>query len=385
MDRLLLTIQLMLGALGIVGVAARAPGSAWEQVTRVVLALVVTVVASRLSARQIVRLSPYAFVLLLALLAMVLAVGVSPPGSDSKRWLMLGPVSFQPSEFMKVAVIAYLAAFFHNHLGDWHIWRPMAVIGITAALIVVEPDISTAGFIFLLALSVMVAAGATLTRIVAISVSAGIVAALVVSPFLGEYQYWGDRIAGFFDMWGPQEQTASVSYQAAVAERAVQRGGLIGIGAGRPVNVPEADTDFVAVAIHQALGFVGILSLLALYGLLGWHGLNVARRVTGPAALLAAGATTYIVGQAGLNLLVASGMAPVTGIPLPGVSYGLNSMMSVAVAFGFLHLAARQARTEAGTVATAGEASPPRGTRPQAAYDRTAAPGSGRTARRRLP
>ncbi len=347
MDRLLLTIQVMLGALGVVGVSARAPGLGFEQLTRVGLALLVTLLVSRLKARHVVKLSPYAFLLLLGLLALVLAVGVSPPGSDSKRWLMLGPVSFQPSEFMKVAVIAYLASFFHNHLGDWQIWRPMVVIGVTAALVVVEPDISTAAFIFLLALAVMVAAGATLTRIVAISVSAGIVAGLVVSPFLGEYQYWGDRIAGFLDMWGPQAQTADLSYQATVAERAVQRGGLLGIGVGRPVNVPEADTDFVAVSIHQALGFVGIASLLLLYGLLAWHGLEVARRVKGPAALLAAGAPTYIVGQAGLNLLVASGMAPVTGIPLPGVSYGLNSMMSVAVAFGFIHLAARQARAEA--------------------------------------
>jgi len=76
------------------------------------------------------------------------------------------------------------------------------------------------------------------------------------------------------------------------------------------------------------------------------EGLRIARSVTGPATLLAAGATTYIVAQAGLNLLVASGMAPVTGIPLPGVSYGLNSMFSVAIAFGFLHLAARQGREQ---------------------------------------
>ncbi|NLG09173.1 MAG: FtsW/RodA/SpoVE family cell cycle protein, partial [Deinococcales bacterium] len=163
MDRLLLTIQVMLGALGVVGVSARAPGLGFEQLTRVGLALLVTLLVSRLKARHVVKLSPYAFLLLLGLLALVLAVGVSPPGSDSKRWLMLGPVSFQPSEFMKVAVIAYLASFFHNHLGDWQIWRPMVVIGVTAALVVVEPDISTAAFIFLLALAVMVAAGATLT------------------------------------------------------------------------------------------------------------------------------------------------------------------------------------------------------------------------------
>lgn len=355
MNRRLLTVQIMLGALGVVGVATAAPALGFGQFGRVLAALLITFLVARLSERFVVKMSPYVFVFLVGMLILVFINGDSPVGSDSKRWLIIGGVSFQPSEFMKVSVIAYLAAFFHNHLGNWHIWRPMVVIGIAAALVVVQPDVSTAAFIFLLALAIMVAAGATLVRIVSISLAAALVAGLVVMPFLGEYQYWGNRFAGFFDMWGAQEQTADLSYQASVAETAVQRGGLIGIGAGRPVRVPEADTDFIAVALHQALGFVGIASLLLLYGLLAVEGLRVARRVTGPATLLAAGATTYIVAQAGLNLLVASGMAPVTGIPLPGVSYGLNSMFSVAIAFGFLHLAARQGRLQAeGSNAAAG-------------------------------
>ncbi len=346
MNRRLLTVQVILGALGLVGVAAAAPSLTLEQFGRVLFALLITFLVARLSERHVVKLSPFVFVFLVGMLILVFVRGVSPDGSDSRRWIMLFGVSFQPSEFMKVSVIAYLATFFHNHLGNWHIWRPMVVIGIAAALVVVQPDISTAIFIFLLALAIMVAAGATITRIVSISLAAAIVAGLLAAPFLGEYQYWSNRIAAFFDMWGAQAQTADISYQASVAETAVQRGGLIGIGAGRPVRVPEADTDFIAVSIHQALGFVGIASLLLLYGLLAVEGLRIARGVSGPAALLAAGSTTYIVAQAGLNLLVASGMAPVTGIPLPGVSYGLNSMFSVAIAFGFLHLAARQGRVQ---------------------------------------
>lgn len=346
MNRRLLTIQILLGALGIVGVATAAPGLTLEQGGRVVVALLITFLVARLRVRHVVTLSPFVFVFLVGMLILVLIDGTSPAGSDSKRWLMIFGVSFQPSEFMKVSVIAYLATFFYNHLGNWHIWRPMLVIGVAAALVVVQPDVSTAIFIFLLAMAIMVAAGATITRILSISFAAALVAGLVVMPFLGEYQYWGNRIAGFFDMWGAQEQTADISYQASVAEAAVQRGGLIGIGAGRPILVPEADTDFIAVSIHQALGFIGVASLLLLYGLLAVEGVRTARRVVGPAALLAAGATTYIVAQAGVNLLVASGMAPVTGIPLPGVSYGLNSMFSVAIAFGFLHLAARKGRAQ---------------------------------------
>lgn len=345
MDRLLISIQLLLAGLSVVGVAAAAPELALEQVTRLLAAIFLTVVVARFKARAIVKLSPYVFVFLLALLAMVLLIGVSPTGSESRRWIWLGPISLQPSEFMKVAVIAYLATFFHNHIGNWEIWRPMLVIGVTAALIALEPDLSTAAFIFLLALAVMAAAGATLARIASISLAAVVVAALVAGPFLGQFSYWGERLIGFQDQWGAQELTDSSSYQAKMASRAATRGGLIGIGVGRPVNVPEDHTDFVSASIHQALGYLGIFTLTALYALLAWHGLRVARSVDGPAALLAAGATTYIVGQAGLNLLVSSGLAPVTGIPLPGVSYGLNSLLSVGIAFGFLHSASRQGRT----------------------------------------
>lgn len=344
MDARLISIQLLLGALGIVGVAAAAPDLTLEQGVRLVVAVALTFLISRLKARHVVKASPYVFVSLLVLLVVVLVAGTSPAGSDSKRWLLIGNLSLQPSEFMKVAVVAYLAAFFYNHLGNWHIWRPMLVIGLTAGLILIEPDFSTAAFIFLLALSVMIAAGATVTRIISISLAAAIVTGLLAGPMISQYSYWGDRILGYTDMRGARQETAGISYQANVAENAIKRGGLVGIGPGRPVRVPEAETDFIAVAIHQALGFMGVLTLLLLYILLAFYGLKIARSVTGPSALLAAGATTYIVAQAGVNLLMASGMGLVMGMPLPGVSYGLNSMMSVAIAFGFLHMAARQAR-----------------------------------------
>src|SRR5690606_25174092 len=128
MDRTVLFVQLALGALGIVGVAGREPGDAFEHGTRVLLALLLTVVISRLSPKVVTKLSPWLFVGVFGLLVAVLFVGVSPEGSESKRWLDLGGFTLQPSEFMKIAVIAYLTAFFHNHLGDWHIWRPMLVI-----------------------------------------------------------------------------------------------------------------------------------------------------------------------------------------------------------------------------------------------------------------
>jgi cell division protein FtsW len=343
-DPLLLIVQLLLGVLGILGVATAEPGLALEHGLRFVAAFLLTVLLSRVKPTTVVRYSPAAYVSVLVLLIMVLVVGSSPAGSESRRWLLVGGVSLQPSELMKVTVIAYLTAFFHNHLGDWQIWRPMLVIGLAAGLILVEPDVSTAAFLFALAFAIMIAAGTTLTRLVSISTAAALVALLVAGSYLSQFAYIGERIAGFQDLWGEQSAISSTSFQAYRARQTLLRAGLFGIGPGRPNSVPESDTDMVAVAVGQALGLAGLASVIALFVLLAGRGLRVAAAQTGPGSLLAAGATAYICGQAALNLLVASGLFPVTGIPLPFMSYGLNSLISVSIAMGFIHGAYRHAR-----------------------------------------
>ncbi len=346
MDRQLVFAQLALGVFGVLGVATSAPGQWLEQALRVAIGLLITALVSRISPRTAVRFSPYAYGFMLLLLAAVLVIGISPAGSDSKRWIYLSGFTLQPSELMKVTVIAYLAAFFYNHLGNWQIWRPMVVIGFAAGLIVAEPDVSTAAFIFVLAFAIMLAAGTTITRLLSISTAAALIAILIAGPYLSQFSYIGERITGFRDILGAQEQTQTLSYQASQARRTLVKAGLFGIGPGRPISVPEADTDMVAVAIAQALGFIGIIVLFLLYFLIGSRGMKIAGSITGPGTLLAAGATAYICGQAALNLLVASGLFPVTGIPLPFVSYGLNSLVSVSIATGFIHSAYRQARQE---------------------------------------
>lgn len=348
MDRLLLIAQLWLGALGVLGVATAAPELGLEHAARVLAALVVTVIIARIPVRHVVRASPWIYVGTLVLLAAVLVVGVSPAGSESRRWLLVGGVTVQPSELMKVAVIAYLAAFFHNHLGDWQIWRPMVVVGLAAGLIVAEPDVSTALFLFALAFAVMLAAGTTLTRLLSISTAAALIALVVGAPYLSQFGYLSERIQGFQDLWGAQEATQTTSYQAYQARQALAAGGIVGIGAGRPLRVPEAETDMVAISIGRTLGLVGIAGLIVLYLVVAARGLRIAAARAGPGALLAAGATAYLCGQAALNLLVASGLFPITGVPLPFVSYGFNSLVSVAIAFGLLHAAHRESvRAEA--------------------------------------
>lgn len=346
MDPILIAAQLTLGMLGVLGVATSEPALWPRQLLMVGIGLAITALVSRVSPNRIIKASPWVYGTVFLMLVLVLFIGVSPEGSESKRWLDLGIITVQPSELMKVAVIAYLAAFFYNHLGNWHLWRPMVVIGLAAGLIVAEPNVSTSIFIFMLAFAIMAVAGTTLLRLTSISVAAGLLAILIAGPYLSQYGYLQDRLAAFSDLHGEREHTQTISYQAVQARNVLAKAGFFGTGPGRAIPVPEAHTDMIAISVAKALGITGIATLIILYGVIALRGVVIASSLEGPGSLLAAGAATYICAQAALNLLVASGFLPVTGVVLPFVSYGSNSLVSVSIAMGFLHSAYRQARAE---------------------------------------
>ncbi len=344
MDPLLLTLQLLLGAFGVLGVATAAPTDTLDQALRFAAAFVLTVLVARVPARVVVRFAPPLYGLSLALLVLVLFAGLAPDTGEARRWLPIGPLTFQPSELMKVAVIAYLAAFFHNHLGDWQIWRPMLVVGIAAGLIVAQPNVSTALFLFVLAFAIMIAAGTSLQRLLAIGTAAAFIAVAIGAPYLSRLDYLSDRFAGFAAARAGDAEITDVMFQPERARLALERAGLFGVGPSRPRTVPAPDTDMISISIAQALGLLGVAVLVVVFVLLVARTFRIAGAARGPGALLAAGAGLYIAGQASLNLLVAAGLLPVTGVPLPLVSYGFNSAFSVSIALGFVHAAYREAR-----------------------------------------
>ncbi len=344
MDPLLLTLQVLLGALGVLGVATATPHLALDQALRFAIALLLTVGVARIPARVVVRLAPLLYVLTLGLLVLVLFVGITPSSGEARRWLAVGPLTFQPSELMKVAVIGYLAAFFHNHLGNWQIWRPMVVVGLAAGFVVAQPNVSTALFLFVLAFAIMIAAGTSLQRLVSIGTAAALIAVAVGAPYLSQFGYLSDRMRGFTDGLRGRSDVQGIGYQADRARAALERAGLFGVGPSRPIYVPESDTDMVAISIGQALGLVGIVVLVVAFVLLVGRVFRIAAAARGPGALLAAGAGLYVGGQASLNLLVAAGLFPITGVPLPFVSYGFNALFSVSIALGFVHGTFREAR-----------------------------------------
>lgn len=348
MDPVILAVQLALTAFGVLGVATAEPGMLTDQLIRGVLSLLLSAGVGQLSPRGVMRLSTPFFLTMVVLLVAVLFVGITSEGSDSTRWLLIPGIgfTFQPSELMKVAVIAYMASFFQNHLGNWRIGRPVLVIGIAAGLVIAQPNISTGVFIALLTFGIMVAAKTRVDHLLAITFMGFVGAVIVGSVIYSNFRYAANRVLGFMDLWQGASLADTLNFQSLAARRALSQGGLFGIGGGHAVNVPEVHTDFIAAALGQATGLIGILTIILLFFIILFRGMNLGGAVTGPASLLAAGATLYITAQAALNLIVALGMGPVTGAALPLVSYGMNSQISIGIAFGFLHLAAKELRRQ---------------------------------------
>lgn len=348
MDLLLIFVQLTLGMLGVLGIAtSQADTGLWiRQLLAVLIGLVTAFGISKLNPNAIVKLSPFSYVVTLLLLIAVLFFGSSPSGSEAKRWLLISGFSVQPSELMKVAIIAYLTAFFHNHIGRWELWRPMLLVSLAVGLVILEPNVSTGLFIFLLALSMMLIAGTTLTRLASIAFASLAIASVIAGPYLSKFGYIWERLATFVSREKSTEFLEGAGYQSTRAAAELVEAGWFGTGPGHFLGVPEAHNDMIAISIAQAMGLTGIITLVILYMFIAGRGIRIARYTRGPGSLLAAGATAYICGQAALNLLVASGTLPVTGVVLPFVSHGLNSLVSVSIAMGFLHSAHRQAKRQ---------------------------------------
>jgi cell division protein FtsW len=186
-----------------------------------------------------------------------------------------------------------------------------------------------------LALVAVVLTAGTSMRLLTITALVGVGAVVV---FAIAVPYAGARLTAFVDPWAHATRSG---YQSVQSQIAIGSGGLLGRGPGQSVQkdfyLPEAPTDFILAVIGEELGFVGIAGLLFLYGLIAYAGLRATRRATGAyAQLVAVGVTSLIVFQASLNVFAVLGIAPVTGVPLPFVSYGASNLLVMLAAMGLL-------------------------------------------------
>jgi cell division protein FtsW len=214
---------------------------------------------------------------------------------------------------------------------------PIAVVaGPACLLIVVEPDLGTTLVIAFAIATLLITAGLSMRHLAAL---AGIAAALVVM-FAVAQPYQRARLTSFLHPWAAETRSAA-GYQAVQGQIALGSGGLLGVGLGRSVQkiyyLPEAQTDFILAVIGEELGVVGVFGVVFLYGMLAYGGLRAARRASGRyAKLLATGLTSLVLCQGTLNIFVVLGIAPLTGVPLPFISYAPSNLCVMLASVGLL-------------------------------------------------
>jgi cell division protein FtsW len=280
--------------------------------------------------------------LLIAAFVLVLAVHVPHVGvsvNGARRWLGAGPLQFQPSELMKLALVLYAATLLAKRPQRVHdlrdLCRPLlVVVGGAILLVVTQPDLGTAMVIAFTTIALLVAAGIEMRKLAIVMGSAFVVVALyaLVKP------YARARLTSFLDPWA---HASGSGFQAVQGQIAIGSGGLFGVGPGESVQkifyLPEAPTDFILAVIAEELGAMGVCALLFLYGLIAYAGLRAAKSARSmQSALIAVGVTSLIVSQALLNVFAVLGLAPLTGVPLPFVSYGSSSLIVMLSCMGLL-------------------------------------------------
>jgi cell division protein FtsW len=294
------------------------------------------------------RLTPAILGISLFLLLAVLFGGNTVNGSS--RWIGPSFIQLQPSELAKVALVLYgadLLARKPKRARTLQGLMPfLLVVGAATLLIVAEPDLGTAMVVSFAVAATLVAAGMRIRDLVLIGAALAFFALLmtVIEP------YRMARLTGFLN---PGADAGGAGFQAAQAKIALGSGGLFGVGIGNGVQkafyLPEAHTDMISAVIGEELGLVGILGVVGLFSLFGYAGLQVAKKAKDSyGKLLVAGLTSLVLVQATINLFAVMGLAPLTGVPLPFVSYGNSSLMATLFAVGLILNVARGGTARAG-------------------------------------
>jgi cell division protein FtsW len=366
---LLLTATFCLLAIGVVMVysASSAPtllkgeGNGTQYLIRFagfgVLGLIGMWAASRVGPERLRLATGPLLVLALACLVAVRVPGLGVEANGAKRWLGAGPLTFQPSELAKLALILHGAQLLSGRRG-----RPLRTFrdargllvpaGVVAGLVALQPDLGTVLVTVFTVTALLVAAGLP-GRVL---LRGGFLLAGAVALYALSADYRRERLTSFLNPW---DHATDAGFQAVQGQIALGSGGLLGRGVGQSVQkifyLPEAHTDFILAIIGEEWGLVGLLVVVALYGMVAYAGLRIAQRAATPyAQLLAAGITSLILSQACLNLFAVLGLVPLTGVPLPLISYGATSVCVLLCGVGVLLGVARGQHARVRAVAAPG-------------------------------
>jgi cell division protein FtsW len=292
--------------------------------------------ASRFDYRRLRLLAPGLVLLAIGGCLAVLVIGSRINGA--RRWIEVGPATFQPSELAKLAVAVWAAAYLCKRPAPRtlrELWRPVGILlGVFCLLILAEPDLGTTISLVVVVLAVLLISGTPVPTLAAgggIAVTLGLIA-IWFEP------YRRARIFSFIDPWKDPQGAGFQTVQALIS---LGSGGFLGAGLGNSVGkinyLPEAHTDMILAVIGEELGLLGVTAVIAAYAAFAYAGLRVALACTDPfGKRLAAGIVGLVCGQAVINLAAVLGLAPLTGIPLPFISYGGSSLVIALLGVGIL-------------------------------------------------
>ncbi len=298
-------------------------------------------IMARFDYTRLRKLAPVLMVASLALLALVLIPGIGHKTNGARRWIGFGLGGFQPqpAEFAKLAVILYLAAVMSARRRLLTSLRDMALPllimpALACGLVLVEPDLGTALTISIIFASMLIIGGVRL-RLLALPALGG-AAVTALSVLISPHQ--ASRITVFLDPW---KDAQGSGYQIIQSLVGLASGGLFGVGIGNGVQkfdwLPENHTDMILSIIGEELGLIGVLAVLLGFAVFAFIGYRIALKCRDPFGKhLAAGVTTLMISQAAVNFCAVTGMLPLTGVPLPIISYGGSSLVVILASIGIL-------------------------------------------------
>jgi len=272
-------------------------------------------------------------------LVLVFMEGVGTNIYGANRWLQIGPFSFQPSEMLKLALIIYLAAWLESRgerVRDFYegVLPFLLIVALVIFLLIKQPDLGTLGVAILISMSVYFISGAKLKHLFWIMAGGiGVLWALVKME-----SYRMSRVLVFLH---PEMDPKGIGYQINQALLAIGSGGIFGVGLGHSLQkfnyLPEPVGDSIFAIIGEELGLVGCLVFITLFLILAIRGMRIARKAPDEFSRLAAtGIVAWVFFQAFVNIAAISGLIPLTGVPLPFVSYGGTSIVFLLVGIGIL-------------------------------------------------